>query len=148
MDEGENVIYMAVTSDYSGFMLFFYENGKAAKTELSAYVTKTNRRKLTGAYSDKCGKCVSIHQMFDDNDIMLKSSASRLLLINSGVIYPKSKGVQGIQVMTLKKNQSVLWAKILTENMVKNPDYYRTKTLPALGRLAKGEDIGEQISMM
>ncbi len=148
MDEGENVIYMAVTSDYSGFMLFFYENGKAAKTELSAYVTKTNRRKLTGAYSDKCGKCVSIHQMFDDNDIMLKSSASRLLLINSGVISPKSKGVQGIQVMTLKKNQSVLWAKILTENMVKNPDYYRTKTLPALGRLAKGEDIGEQISMM
>lgn len=148
MEENENVIYMVATIDYSGFVLFFFENGKCAKTSISAYATKTNRKKLANAYSDKCGQCVSVIALDEDNDVLVKSSASRLLLINSAAIAAKSKGTQGVQVMTLKKNQTLENARVYVDGMLETPSYYRVKTLPAAGKNPKAQDIAEQISLI
>ena len=89
MDEGENAVYMAVTKDYAGYLLFFFENGKAAKVDLSAYETKTNRKKLLGAYSDK-SPLVSVCQLAEDGEYLVTSSQGRLLLFHSGAIASKS----------------------------------------------------------
>ncbi|MFR2345141.1 MAG: DNA gyrase subunit A, partial [Acutalibacteraceae bacterium] len=134
MDEGETAAAMAVTSDYSGFMLFVFENGKAAKVELSAYSTKTNRRKLLNAYSDK-SPLVAALQLPEDGDVLLTASSGRMLLFNTGLIAPKAtKSTQGVAAMTLKKGQRVLSAVVYQEGDLQNPARFKKK-LPALGAL-------------
>ena len=140
MDEGENAAMMAVTTDYSGFMLFVFENGKAAKVELAAYSTKTNRRKLLNAYSDK-SPLVTAMQLPEDCDVLLTASSGRMLLFNTGLIAPKTtKNTQGVAVMNLKKGQRVLSARVYREGDLQNPARFKKK-IPALGALPNGEEM-------
>ena len=147
MDEGETAAAMAVTTDYSGFMLFVFENGKVAKVELSAYSTKTNRRKLLNAYSDK-SPLVAALQLPEDCDVLLTASSGRMLLFNTGLIAPKTtKNTQGVAAMTLKKGQRVLSAVLYREGDLQNPARYKKK-IPALGALPNGEEKPDaQISL-
>lgn len=139
MDEGENAAAMAATMDYSGFMLFVFENGKAAKVELSAYSTKTNRRKLLNAYSDK-SPLVAALQLPGDCDVLLTATSGRMLLFNTGLIAPKStKNTQGVAAMTLKKGQRVLSAVLYREGDLLNPARFKKK-IPASGALPNGEE--------
>ena len=147
MEEGENVIYMAVTKDYSGFMLFFFENGKVAKVELSAYETKTNRKKLVKAYSNK-SLLAAARFAAEDCELVLQSSAGRLLLLHTGAIAPKStKDTIGVAVMTLKRGQKLLHVRDYREGEFAKPNRYRTKNLPAAGALLSAEDEGEQLAL-
>lgn len=148
MEEGESVIYMAVTKDYSGFMLFFFENGKVAKVELSAYETKTNRKKLVKAYSDKA-PLVAARFIAEDCELVLQSSAGRMLLLHTGAIAPKTtkKDTIGVAVMTLKRGQKLLRVRDYREGEFAKPHRYRTKNLPAAGALPSAEDEGEQLAL-
>ena len=146
MDEGESAAYMAVTTDFKGYMLFVFDNGKVAKVELSAYYTKTNRRKLINAYSDKAPLAAAL-QILEDCDVLLTSSSGRRLLMNTALIAPKTtKSTQGVAVMNLKKGQRITDAHIYQEDELQNPSRYRKK-IPALGALPNGEEGGEQISL-
>ena len=146
MDEGESAAYMAVTTDFKGYMLFVFDNGKVAKVELSAYYTKTNRRKLINAYSDKAPLAAAL-QILEDCDVLLTSSSGRRLLINTALIAPKTtKSTQGVAVMNLKKGQRITDAHVYAEDELQNPSRYRKK-IPALGALPNGEEGGEQISL-
>ena len=146
-DEGETAIHMVVTTDYSGYLLFFFENGKVAKVELSAYATKTNRRKLVGAYSDK-SPLVAIVHIAEDQEFMLTASSGRRLLAHTGAIAAKStRSTQGVQVMTLKRHAVLEKVEPFREDMVAKPARYRTKTLPAAGAMPQAEDIGEQLTL-
>ncbi len=147
MDEGERAAAMVVTKDYSGFVLFVFENGKAAKVELSAYQTKTNRRKLLNAYSDKSPLVCALY-LPEDREVLMTASSGRMLLFHTGLIASKTtKNTQGVQAMNLKKGQRVLSCAPFAEGDLQNPGRYRKK-LPALGALPDGEDTGgEQLSM-
>ena len=108
MDEGESAAYMAVTYQYDGFMLFFFENGKVAKVEMSAYQTKQNRKKLLNAYSDKSPLTAALY-VREDCEVLLTASSGRMLLFHTGLIAPKAtKNTQGVQAMNLKKGQRLL----------------------------------------
>ena len=145
-EEGERALYMAVTADYSGYMLFFFENGKAAKVEMSAYATKTNRRRLVGAFSDK-SPTVVIRQVPEDGEFMLTSTSGRMLLVHTGAIAAKTtRSTIGVQVMTLKGSHHVKTVEPFTEGMVARPDRYR-KNIPAAGAMPAAEDIGEQLTL-
>ena len=145
-DEGESAVYMAVTTDYSGYMLFFFENGKAAKVEMDAYATKTNRRKLLGAYSDK-SPAVAMYYVPEDSEFMLYSTGGRMLLAHTGAISSKTtRNTQGVQVMTLKGKHRLAKAVAFSDNLSTNPHRYRTKTLPAAGATIAAEDAGEQLT--
>lgn len=147
MDEGETAVYMTVTSDYSGYMLFFFENGKAAKVELSVYRTKTNRKKLIKAYSDKSPAAAMFH-IEKDTELVIVSSAGRHLLINTGAISPKTtKDTQGVGVMSLKKGQKVMTVREYREGEFAKAYRYKTKNLPAAGALLSAEDKGEQLEL-
>lgn len=147
MDEDEIPIYMVITSDYSGYMMFFFENGKAAKVELSAYQTKTNRKKLVNAYSDKAQLSQIIYSE-GDSDLVLISSAGRHLLINTGAIAPKTtKSTQGVAVMSLKKGQTLATVRAYSEGEFKKAYRYKTKNLPAAGMLLSAEDKGDQLTL-
>lgn len=147
MDEGETAVYMAVTSNFAGCMMFFFENGKAAKVELSAYQTKTRRKKLLAAYSDKA-PLAAMFQADEDQEFLLTSSAERALIVHSGAVNPKStRDTQGVAVMTLKKNHFVASVKPFKEGMVENSHRFRTKTLPAAGALLRAQDKGEQLTL-
>ena len=147
MEEGESVVYMAVTKDYSGFMLFFFENGKFAKVELSAYETKTNRKKLVKAYSDK-SPLAAARFIAEDCELVLQSSAGRLLLLHTGAITPKTtKDTIGVAVMTLKRGQKLMRVRDYREGEFAKPHRYRTKNLPAAGALLSAEDEGEQLAL-
>ena len=138
---------MAVTGDYSGYMLFFFENGKVAKVELSSYATKTNRRKLVGAYSDK-SPVVAIVQAPEDGEFMLTATSGRMLLVHTGAIAAKAtRNTIGVQVMTLKGRHLLQKVEPFTEGMVTKSNRYRTKTIPAAGALPLAEDIGEQLTL-
>jgi len=143
MDEGEQAVFMAVTQKYDGYMLFAFENGKVAKVELSAYATKTNRKKLIKAYSDK-SPLVGALQFAEDGDCKLSSSAGRVLLFHSGAIAPKTtKDTQGVAVMTLRKAHRVDGFGLYTEGTLQTPARYRTKNLPAAGVIPTPEEKGE-----
>ena len=147
MDSGEWAIYMAVTTDYKGYMLFFFENGKLAKVDLSAYETKTNRKKLIKAY---CAKypLAAMRQIPSDCELVVRSSAGRLLLLNTGAVAPKStKDTQGVAIMTLKKGHRIAEVRAYTEGEFKKPARYRTRALPAAGALLSAEDAGEQLKL-
>lgn len=147
MDEGENAVFMAVTKDYSGHMLFVFENGKAAKVPLNSYATKTNRKKLLKAYSDKAPIAAMV-QLSEDKDIILKSSAGRLLLINTGAVSIKTtKDTIGVAVMNLKRGQRVEEVRVYVEGEFAKEHRYRTKNLPALGAFLSAEDAGEQLKL-
>lgn len=146
MDEGEQVVYMAVLSDYSGYMLFAFENGKLAKVDMSAYATKTNRKKLVNAYSNK-SPLAGIIYIREDTDIVLSSSGGRKLLINTAGILPKTtKDTQGISAMKLKKTHKVISLHIHFENEFEKEWRFRAKNLPAAGALPGEADIAEQIT--
>ncbi|MBR3868402.1 MAG: topoisomerase IV [Clostridia bacterium] len=145
-DQGENSVYMAVTTDYKGYMLFFFENGKVAKVDMSSYATKTNRKKLINAYSDK-SPLVAAFYINDDAEFVIKSTSGRLLLFNSGAIASKTtKNTQGVAVMNLKKGHRVASVVNYNEGMFTKPQRYRTKTLPSAGAILSAEDSGEQIT--
>lgn len=142
----ENPVYMAVTSDYQGYMMFFFENGKAAKVDMASYVTKTNRKKLINAYSDKSPLAAAFY-ITEDTDFVIKSTSGRLLIFNSGSISAKTtKNTQGVAVMTLKKGHRVDSVVYYSDNMFVKPQRYKTKTIPSAGALLSAEDQGEQMS--
>ena len=146
MDEGEQVVYMAVLSNYSGYMIFAFENGKLAKVDMSAYATKTNRKKLVNAYSNK-SPLAGIIYIREDADIVLSSSGGRKLLINTAGILPKTtKDTQGISAMKLKKTHKVVSLHIHFENEFEKEWRFRAKNLPAAGALPGEADIAEQIT--
>ena len=148
MDEGENSIYAVNTKDYKGYMIFAFENGKIAKVPLSAYETKTNRKKLTGAYSDKL-PIADIIYVKEDCEIMLTSSQGRVLLFNTGAIAEKaSRSTIGVNVLALKKGHRLISAKLYKEGDLAKPSRYRTKTLPAAGSVLSAEDKAEQLSFL
>lgn len=147
MDEGESAVYMAVTADYTGYMLFVFQNGKAAKVDLAGYATKTNRKKLVGAYST-ASPLAGIFQLAQDAEYLLTSSAGRMLIVHTGAVAVKTtRSTQGVAVMTLKKNNFVERVRPFEEGMVANPHRFRTKTLPAAGALPRAEDAGEQLTL-
>lgn len=147
MDEGESILQMLVTSDFGGYVLFFFENGKAAKVELSSYETKTNRKKLVNAYCDK-SPLVSLLVLPEDAEVLMTSSQGRKLLVHTGVIQAKStRNTQGVQIMTLRRNATLQSAKIYHEGDVETPDRYRKK-IPAIGALPTVEEMeGEQLKL-
>ena len=147
MDEGESAAYMAVTYQYDGFMLFFFENGKVAKVEMSAYQTKQNRKKLLNAYSDKSPLTAALY-VREDCEVLLTASSGRMLLFHTGLIAPKAtKNTQGVQAMNLKKGQRLLRVQLYEEGMLQKPNRYK-KNLPALGALPEaGENAGEQLKL-
>ena len=133
MDPEERVVGMAVTSDYSGQMLFFFEDGKCAKVELSAYATKQNRRKLTGAYGAK-SPLVALYHQTADREYELTSTAGRVLLVHAGAISVKStRSTIGVSVMTFRGKNKLYSVRPYAEGGFAKPDRYRTKTLPAAG---------------
>lgn len=146
MEEGEVPVYMAVTSDYSGYMMFFFENGKAAKVSLDAYRTLTKRKKLIKAFSDK-SPVAAVMQLAADEEIVVISSAGRHLLLNTAVILPKTtKDTIGVGVMTLKKGQRLMSARKYREGEFAKAYRYRAKNLPAAGALLSSEDEAEQMT--
>ena len=146
MEDGEVPIFMSLTKDYSGNMLFIFENGKAAKVSLSAYQTKTNRKKLLKAYSDK-SPAVKIVQLTEEKELAIYTSAGRLLCFNTAMVMPKTtKDTQGVGVVTLKKNQKIEKIEDFVAENFANPTRYKTKSLPAAGAVIKAEDVGEQIT--
>jgi len=147
MEPDENAVYMAVTTDYKGFMLFFFENGKLAKIDLSAYETKTNRKKLIKAYCEKFS-VVNMFCVTEDKEYVMKSTSGRILLLNTGAIAVKTtKDSMGVSVMTLKKGHRVSSVKEYTDGEFVKPARYRTRTLPAAGATLSADDVGEQLTL-
>ncbi|MBR5976638.1 MAG: topoisomerase IV [Clostridia bacterium] len=147
-DEGEKPVYMAVTDDFKGYMLFFFENGKVAKVDMSAYATKTNRKKLIKAYGAK-SPLVSAMYVREDLELVITASSGRMLLVNTAVITPKTtKDTIGVGVLTLKKGQRLMSVRPYVEGEFAKPHRYRTKNLPALGSLPSSDDTaGDQLSL-
>ena len=144
MDEGENIITMFDPGDYKAHLLFFFENGKAARVELSAYETKTNRKKLVNAYSDK-SPLRSVLKLTGETDLCCFSTDDRALVFNSSLLQPKtSRSAQGVAVMSLKARRTLDRAKLLEETQIKNVPRYRVRSLPAAGALLRPEDREEQ----
>ena len=144
MDEGENVVYMVATKDYKGVLLFAFENGKVAKVPLEAYATKTNRKKLTGAYSDK-SPLAGMLLLKADKEVLFKSSSARMLLVHTGVLSLKStRSTQGVAVMKLKKGQRLFDVEEYKEGTFAKPQRYRTRSLPALGALPSNDDASDE----
>ena len=143
-DPGENVVQVVLTGDYSGFVLFFFENGKAAKVPLNAYETKTNRKKLTGAYSDK-SPLRTVMAMSADAQVVVYSTDSRAMICSTAQLLPKTtRNTQGVAVMTLKKKATLSHAVPLEGSGMTNESRYRTKTLPSAGAILKAEDMPEK----
>ncbi len=139
-EPGENMAALVFCGDYKGFVLFFFENGKVAKVSLSAYETKTNRKKLTGAYSDK-SPLVSVMALEQDAQMVLYSSDGRALIFSTAQLLPKTtRNTQGVAVMSLKKKAVLAQAVLLETSGIVNESRYRSKTIPTAGMLLKDED--------
>ena len=146
-DDGEKPVAMIVTTDYTGFMMFFFTNGRVAKVGLSAYATKTNRKKLISAYTDKFELCQIMH-IKEDQELLLKSTGGRMLLLHTGALQVKAtKDNGGVAVMTQKKGQRLFEVVPYVEGMFQKPHRYRTRTLPAAGSLPSAEEQGEQLKL-
>ncbi len=144
MDQGENVVSVVLPGDYKGFVLFFFENGKAAKVPLSAYETKTNRKKLISAYSDK-SPLKKVIALSADEQVAVYSSDGRAAVFSTAQLLPKAtKNTQGVSVMSLKKKAVVTNALLLSESGIVNPSRYRSRTVPTAGALLKDEDSLEK----
>jgi len=144
MDAGESVLHVILPGDYKGFVVFFFENGKAAKVPLSAYETKTNRRRLTAAFSDK-SPLKSALCLQTDQQVVLYSTDNRAAVISTAQLLPKTtRNTIGVSVMSLKKKASLQSAVLLTESSITNPGRYRTRTIPTAGAIIKEEDAQEK----
>lgn len=148
-DEGENAVKMVVTKDYKGMLLFAFENGKAAKVPLESYATKTNRKKLTGAYSDK-SPLVGLLYMPEDEEVLFKASSGNMLLIHTGALALKTtRSTQGVAVLKPKKGHRLFSIERYKEGTFTNPKRYRTSSLPARGALPVNDDSkDEQLSLI
>ena len=149
MDGEEKVVWACCPGDYSAHLLFFFENGKAARVELGAYQTQTRRKKLTGAYSDK-SPLVSALVLSEDTEMAVCSTEGRCVVFHTASLTPKStRSTQGVNIMTLKPKYKVEWAKPLSETTIVNAPRYRARSLPIAGALLKEEDRGEtQLSLL
>ena len=148
MEPGENVRSVVLTGDYKGFVIFFFENGKAAKVPLTAYETKTNRKKLTGAYSDK-SPLVAVTALQNDAQMAVYSSDGRALIFSTAQLLPKTtRNTQGVAVLSLKKKAVLSSATVLEQSGIENQSRYRTKAIPAAGALLKPEDMQEKQEKM
>ena len=144
MDAGENVLQVVFPGDYKGFILFFFENGKAAKVPLSAYETKTNRRRLTGAFSDKSPLKTAM-VLPTDAQVAIYTSDARAAVISTAQLLPKTtRNTIGVSVVSLKKKASVLYAVVLEQSGIVGVSRYRTRTIPTAGALLKEEDSPEK----
>ncbi len=144
-EEGEKPVAMVVTKDYSGYLMFFFQNGRVAKVGLSAYATKQNRKKLISAYTNKFPLCCIMH-IKEDCELVLKSSSGRQLLLHTGALQVKAtKDNGGVAVMTQKKGQRLFEVLRYSEGMFQKPHRYRTRTLPAAGSLPSADEQGEQM---
>ena len=143
-EAGENLVALVFCGDYKGFILFFFENGKAAKVPLSAYETKTNRKKLTGAYSDK-SPLIKAVALDADEQMVVYSTDGRAAIFSTAQLLPKTtRNTQGVAVMTLKKKATLRDAVLLTQSGIVNESRYRTKTIPSAGAVLKEEDSVEK----
>ena len=149
MDEGESVAGMVLPGDYSGYMIFFFENGKAAKVELSAYKTTSNRRRLTGAYSDKSPLKAMLH-IKEDREIAVYSTEPRVLIVNTALLGVKStRTTQGVALLTLKKKFTLDTVRLPEETGITDLARYRGRSIPATGALLKTEDSDDkQLSLI
>ena len=146
MDAGEIPVCMVVTTDYQGDLLFAFENGKVARVPLSAYATKTRRRKLARAYSDK-SRLVQVLHLTGEQELLFTSTDTRMLLVHSGLIPAKvTKDSQGVAVMALKKKQLLASAQLYQGNFA-DPKRYTVRTLPGAGALPKDGDATEQLTL-
>ena len=147
-DEGENLRMLLPTTDYSGHVIFFFENGKAAKIPMKSYETKTNRKKLQKAYSDKSPLSAIIFTA-EDVDILLRTSTGHALVFNTAMILPKNtRDSQGVQVITLRKNAVLTSAAIISEEEAPEFEKYRAKAVPAAGKPAKELGDSNQLSFL
>lgn len=148
-DEGENAVKMVVTKDYKGMLLFAFENGKAAKVPLESYATKTNRKKLTGAYSDK-SPLVGLLYISEDEEVLFKASSGNMLLVHTGALALKTtRSTQGVAVLKPKKGHRLFSIERYKEGTFTNPKRYRTASLPARGALPVSDDSkNEQLSLI
>lgn len=149
MDEGESVMGMVLPGDYSGYMIFFFENGKAAKVELSAYRTTSNRRRLTGAYSDKSPLRAMLH-IREDREIAVYSSEPRVLIVSTALLGVKTtRTTQGVALLTLKKKHTLDTVRFPEETGITDLARYRGRSIPATGALLKTEDSDDkQLSLI
>ncbi len=148
MENDEHTVAMIATTDYKGFLLFVFENGRVAKIDLAAYQTKTNRKKLIKAYTDKF-PLHSILHLQQEGEVLLTSTNGRMLLLHTGALATKTtKNNSGVAVMTQKRGQRVLSVQPYTEGMLQKPHRYRTKTLPAAGSVKTAEEQGDQLSLL
>ena len=144
MDAGENVIWLCLPGDYSGSVVFFFENGRAARVALSAYATVSNRRKLTGAYCDKFPLVCAVH-LTEDTELALETNEPRALLVHTALLAPKTtRSTQGVQVMNIKPKYRLEKVLPAVECGIVNGARYRTRTIPAAGALLKPEDSEEK----
>ena len=141
MDDGEQAVYMVLTKNYEGNMMFFFENGKCAKVSLSSYATKTNRKKLIKAYCDK-SPLVGMLYLKEDKHIVLETTGGRCLLVDSAAIAAKAmKDTQGVACITIKKNQKLSVVREYVEGEFIKPSRYKSKNLPSAGAILSNEDI-------
>ncbi len=144
LDSDEKIIYITATDNYEGYMLFFYENGKGAKIDLSGYATKTNRKKLANAYYNG-SPLIRMFFVTEDIELIAISSINKMLVFNTeGINVKTTKNSQGVQVLTSKKGSTMIGIKTLDEMVLSNIDYYRTKNIPAIGCYIKEEDKTEK----
>ena len=144
MDAGESVIWLCLPGDYSGSVVFFFENGRAARVALSAYATVSNRRKLTGAYCDKFPLVCAV-QLTEDTELALETNEPRALLVHTSLLAPKTtRSTQGVQVMNIKPKYRLEKVLPAVECGIVNGARYRTRTIPAAGALLKPEDSEEK----
>lgn len=148
-DEGENAVKMVATKDYKGMLLFAFENGKAAKVPLESYATKTNRKKLTGAYSDK-SPLVGLLYMPEDEEVLFKASSGNMLLVHTGALALKTtRSTQGVAILKPKKGHRLFSIERYKDGTFTNPKRYRTGSLPARGALPVNDDSkDEQLSLI
>ncbi len=144
LDAGENVIFLCLPGDYSGSLLFAFENGRVARVSLSAYATTSNRRKLTGAYCEKF-PLVQILPLAEDRELALLTNEPRALLVHTALLAPKTtRGTQGVQVMNIKPKYHLERLANVADTGITNQARYRTRTIPAAGALLRPEDSEEK----
>ena len=143
-EQGENVLQVVLPGDYKGFVLFFFENGKVAKVPLSAYETKTNRKKLTGAYSDK-SPLKAVMALSSDEQVAVYTTDGRAAIFSTAQLLPKTtRNTQGVAVISLKKKATLSGAVLLSRSGIVNQSRYRSKTIPTAGAVLKEEDSPEK----
>ena len=144
MESGENVVQVVLPGDYKGFVLFFFQNGKVAKVPMSAYETKTNRKKLTGAYSDK-SPLAAIHGFAEDLQMAVYTTDGRAVIFSTAQLLPKTtRNTIGVSVVSLKKKATVSDAVPASESGIATPSRYRTRTIPSAGAILKPEAAPEK----